>query len=96
MTNHSCLLTCIPGAGYHLAVVKEATCDVQAVTRVVQSHVTGARLESDVSAELSYILPQERKSHFSALFAELDQNKEALGIASYGASVTTMEEVFIR
>jgi ATP-binding cassette subfamily A (ABC1) protein 3 len=90
------LLTCNPGAGYHLVVVKETTCDVQAVTRTVQSHVAGACLESDVSAELSFILPQESKSHFSALFTELDQNKEVLGIASYGASVTTMEEVFIK
>jgi ATP-binding cassette, subfamily A (ABC1), member 3 len=79
-----------------LTVVKEESCNVQAVTRVVQSHVPGARVDSDVSVELSFILPQESKSHFSALFTELDQNRGALGITSYGASVTTMEEVFIK
>lgn len=30
------------------------------------------------------------------LFTELEQKREELGIASYGASVTTMEEVFLR
>uniref|UniRef100_A0A3B4B911 ABC transporter domain-containing protein n=1 Tax=Periophthalmus magnuspinnatus TaxID=409849 RepID=A0A3B4B911_9GOBI len=32
---------------------------------------------------------------FELLFAELEMNREELGIASYGASVTTMEEVFL-
>lgn len=35
-------------------------------------------------------------SRFELLFAELEMNREELGIASYGASVTTMEEVFLR
>ena len=79
-----------------MAIVKEATCNVESVTRIVQSHVPGARLESDVSAELSYVLPQESKGNFSTLFTELDRNRGTLGISSYGASVTTMEEVFIK
>lgn len=33
---------------------------------------------------------------FELLFAELEMNRDELGIASYGASVTTMEEVFLR
>jgi len=79
-----------------MAIVKQTTCNVQNVTRLVQSHVPGARLESDVSAELSFVLPQESKGSFSALFTELDRSLGALGISSYGASVTTMEEVFIK
>ena len=84
------------GVGYQMVIAKKSTCDTAVVTRVVQSHVTGARLSSDVSAELSYVLPQESKASFSHLFTELDKNKEALGILSYGASITTMDEVFIR
>ena len=84
------------GVGYQLVMAKKLTCDTATVTCVVQSHVAGARLSSDVSAELSYILPQESKASFSQLFTELDKNSEALGIVSYGASITTMDEVFIR
>jgi len=84
------------GVGYQLAIVKKPTCDSAAVTALIQSHVSGARMSSDISAELSYILPHESKAEFSRLFTELDGRKEALGIVSYGASVTTMDEVFIR
>ena len=84
------------GAGYQLAMVKKSTCRTADVTRVVQSHVAGSRLSSDVSAELSYVLPQDSKADFSRLFTELDKHLEDLGIISYGASITTMDEVFIR
>uniref|UniRef100_A0A3Q2PCC7 ATP binding cassette subfamily A member 3 n=2 Tax=Percomorphaceae TaxID=1489872 RepID=A0A3Q2PCC7_FUNHE len=40
--------------------------------------------------------PGNQLIRFELLFAELEMNKEELGIASYGASVTTMEEVFLR
>ena len=76
--------------------MKSSTCDTAGVTHLIESHVTGARLNSNVSAELSYVLPQESKAHFSRLLTVLDSQKEALGIVSCGVSVTTMDEVFIR
>ncbi len=48
------------------------------------------------SAELSYILPSEGAPQFEALFMMLEEHKTSLGIDSFGASVTTMEEVFMR
>jgi len=79
-----------------MSLVKESSCDTVAVSRVIQSHVGSARLSSDASAELSYILPQDGKASFSQLFTELDKRKSELGIVSYGVSVTTMDEVFVR
>ncbi|XP_061703260.1 phospholipid-transporting ATPase ABCA3 isoform X2 [Syngnathoides biaculeatus] len=84
------------GAGYHMVIVKEAQCNVSEITRLVHLYVPNATLESSAGAELSYILPKESTSRFELLFAELEMNREELGIASYGASVTTMEEVFLR
>uniref|UniRef100_A0AAR2JEC1 ABC transporter domain-containing protein n=1 Tax=Pygocentrus nattereri TaxID=42514 RepID=A0AAR2JEC1_PYGNA len=84
------------GAGYHMVIVKDALCNVSEITRLVQMYVPNATLESSAGAELSYILPKESTSRFELLFAELEMNREELGIASYGASVTTMEEVFLR
>ncbi|XP_066497951.1 phospholipid-transporting ATPase ABCA3 [Hoplias malabaricus] len=84
------------GAGYHMVIVKDALCNVSEITRLVQLYVPNATLESSAGAELSYILPKESTSQFELLFAELEMNREELGIASYGASVTTMEEVFLR
>ncbi|XP_072549037.1 phospholipid-transporting ATPase ABCA3 isoform X1 [Salminus brasiliensis] len=84
------------GAGYHMVIVKDALCNVSEITRLVQMYVPNATLESSAGAELSYILPKESTSRFELLFAELEMNREELGITSYGASVTTMEEVFLR
>ncbi|XP_058509003.1 phospholipid-transporting ATPase ABCA3 [Solea solea] len=84
------------GAGYHMVIVKDALCNVSEISRLVHMYVPNATLESSAGAELSYILPKESTSKFELLFAELEMNREELGIASYGASVTTMEEVFLR
>ncbi len=46
--------------------------------------------------ELSYVLPSEYAKKFEGLFTELEDNKTTLGISSYGASVTTLEEVFLK
>uniref|UniRef100_A0A672IPT5 ABC transporter domain-containing protein n=1 Tax=Salarias fasciatus TaxID=181472 RepID=A0A672IPT5_SALFA len=84
------------GAGYHMVIVKDALCNVSEISRLVHLYVPNATLESSAGAELSYILPKESTSKFELLFAELEMNRDELGIASYGASVTTMEEVFLR
>ncbi|XP_046544464.1 phospholipid-transporting ATPase ABCA3-like [Haliotis rubra] len=84
------------GAGYHLVMVKEPTCQVASVTAVVQQHVPTAVMESEINAELSYLLPDDQSANFAALFNEIEIQREALGISSFGASATTMEEVFLK
>ncbi len=91
-----CLFLSLIGAGYHLVMVKNADCDVSVVTDLVKSYVPDAQLESSISAELAYILPTDSSPRFEELFTQIETRKNQLGIASYGASVTTMEEVFIR
>ncbi|CAH1776854.1 unnamed protein product [Owenia fusiformis] len=84
------------GVGYHMVIVKDQSCDVNMVTEVVKRHVPEAEMESNISAELAYILPHESSPQFEALFTELEDNRSKLGISSFGASVTTMEEVFLK
>uniref|UniRef100_A0A4W3HEL0 ATP binding cassette subfamily A member 3 n=1 Tax=Callorhinchus milii TaxID=7868 RepID=A0A4W3HEL0_CALMI len=84
------------GAGYHMVIAKEPLCEVDGITKLVTSFVPNAVLESNIGAEISYILPKESTNRFEALFAEIEERQRELGIASYGASVTTMEEVFLR
>jgi ATP-binding cassette subfamily A (ABC1) protein 3 len=85
------------GAGYHLTIVKknEAT-DVSTITNLIQAHIPNAKLETASRTEVSYSLPNEDSSRFEALFAEIESKQEKLGIDSYGASITTMEEVFLK
>ncbi|XP_071081907.1 phospholipid-transporting ATPase ABCA3-like [Haliotis cracherodii] len=84
------------GAGYHLVMVKEPTCQVASVTAVVQQHVPTAVMESEINAELSYLLPDDQSAKFAALFTEIENKGKELGICSFGTTATTMEEVFLK
>ena len=85
------------GVGYHLVLVKSSPqVDVSAITDIVMTHVPTALVESHVGAELSYTLPSEAAAQFPALFSVLEERRAELGIDSFGASITTMEEVFLK
>ncbi|XP_007499576.1 phospholipid-transporting ATPase ABCA3-like isoform X4 [Monodelphis domestica] len=84
------------GAGYHMVIVKKPNCNPEEISELISQHIPNAILESNVGAELAFILPKESSNSFEALFTELEERQEELGIASYGASVTTMEEVFLK
>lgn len=79
-----------------MAMVKEPECDTQTITKVIQSFVPGALMESNAGAELSFVLPEESVTHFEALFTKIEKEKQELKISGYGASLTTMEEVFLK
>lgn len=81
------------GAGYHLVIVKETCCDVQRITELIRKSIPEVSVNQNVGAELTYLLPSDKSHLFQQVFEELEQNRRMLGISSYGASVTTMEEV---
>nr|XP_058142277.1 phospholipid-transporting ATPase ABCA3-like [Dasypus novemcinctus] len=92
----SIFLKQIYGAGYHIVMEREPHCDVEKISTLINNHIPNATLEKNIGAELSFILPKEHIQRFEALFNDLDKKQEELGIASFGASVTTMEEVFLK
>ncbi|KAF1787525.1 P-loop containing nucleoside triphosphate hydrolase [Phytophthora cactorum] len=78
-----------------ILVTDDAKCDDDAVTAFVSSFVRSATPEQcrkrdrvpTTSAELV---------KFATMFAEMDRQLQTLGLLSYGVSVTTLEEVFIK
>ncbi|KAK3590748.1 hypothetical protein CHS0354_030988 [Potamilus streckersoni] len=84
------------GAGYHMIIEKHPSCDVEALTQLIQTHVPMATLESQISAELSYLLPFDESPKFAKLFETVEISMEQLGVTSFGISLTTMEEVFLK
>nr|XP_060505713.1 phospholipid-transporting ATPase ABCA3-like [Panthera onca] len=84
------------GVGYHMVMVKETHCNVEEILKFIQYHIPEATLEKNVNNEISFLLPKEYTHSFEALFTDLEKRRYELGIASFGASVTTMEEVFFR
>lgn len=93
------------GVGYTLTIVKESQSKQQSdflssisqeIEKIVQKNIPAAEPLSNVGAEQSFRLPFSSSSKFADMFRDLDLNKAALGIAEYGISVTTLEEVFLR
>uniref|UniRef100_G1LAT0 ATP-binding cassette sub-family A member 3 n=1 Tax=Ailuropoda melanoleuca TaxID=9646 RepID=G1LAT0_AILME len=86
----------IYGAGYQIVMEKESHCDVEKISAIIHSHIPDATVENFTGAELSFILPKEYTQRFEALVNDLENKQKELGIANFGASITTMEEVFIK
>ena len=85
------------GVGYGLTIVKkESNVSTEKLTEVIQSHVQSAKLEGDISKEIKYILPKSEIDKFEGLFQALEKDTEALGIESFGVSLTTLEDVFLK
>ncbi|KAF8072728.1 Abca17 [Scenedesmus sp. PABB004] len=62
---------------------------------LVRAHVPAAVLLSAAGGEVALRLPKEAAGAFPALLRELEARAAALGVSSYGLSVTTLEEVFL-
>lgn len=84
------------GCGYHLVIVKDPRCNVAKITEILRSKLDDVEEEQNVGAELSYALPDNMSHLFADVFEGLENRKVELGIDSYGCSITTMEEVFMR
>ncbi|KAL3533759.1 hypothetical protein ACH5RR_007280, partial [Cinchona calisaya] len=98
------------GVGYTLTVVKTSP-SASVAADIVYHHIPSATCVSEVGTEISFKLPLSSSSSFESMFREIEHcmrrsnpNIEAsgnedgnyIGIESYGISVTTLEEVFLR
>ncbi|XP_059744072.1 phospholipid-transporting ATPase ABCA7 isoform X4 [Bos taurus] len=65
---------------------------------IVQRHVPGTRLVKDLPHELVLALPYKGAldGSFAELFHDLDQRLGELGLAGYGISDTSLEEIFLK
>ncbi|CAK4636092.1 unnamed protein product [Aphanomyces euteiches] len=85
------------GAGYNFSLVKAEHCNTSALVDFVQGHIgESTKVLSNVGTEISFQLPLDCSHLFAKMFAELDDKLDDLGVLSYGISVTTLEEVFIK
>nr|CAD7204834.1 unnamed protein product [Timema douglasi] len=84
------------GAGYYLIIVKGPNCNVSMVTELLRKYIPDLKVGQNIASELSYLLEEERLPVFEPMLRELEDRKEFLNILSYGVSLTTMEEVFMK
>ncbi|VVD02003.1 unnamed protein product, partial [Leptidea sinapis] len=84
------------GIGYKLTIVKEDGCKVQDVTKFFKTYAPDLRENTNIGSELTYIIPNEHVKQFPEMLKKLEEQKTALKISSYGLSVTSLEEVFMK
>ncbi|XP_008940765.1 PREDICTED: ATP-binding cassette sub-family A member 10-like, partial [Merops nubicus] len=83
------------GIGYHLRIHVNESCDLENVTSLVKWYIPNAIFSGQSQYELKYKLPLENINKFPDLFSGLDSCSDQ-GIISYGVSMTTLEDVFLR
>ncbi|XP_018575545.1 ATP-binding cassette sub-family A member 3-like isoform X2 [Anoplophora glabripennis] len=84
------------GAGYSLILDKSRDCEPSEVTQLLQNHIPGIEIHSNIGSELTYLLSESQSSQFEPMLKDLEEHSERLEIRSYGISLTTLEEVFMK
>ncbi|GIY96364.1 ATP-binding cassette sub-family A member 3 [Caerostris extrusa] len=84
------------GTGYHLHVVKDQKFHLDGLTSLLRKHVPEVTLGNELEKEISFNLASDTNSSFGDMFEELENQKRNFGVTSFGITVTTMEDVFLR
>ncbi|KAB0403976.1 hypothetical protein E2I00_018521 [Balaenoptera physalus] len=83
------------GIGYRLSMYIDRCCATESLSSLVKQHIPAATLLQQNDQQLVYSLPFKDMDKFSGLFAALDTHS-GLGVISYGVSMTTLEDVFLK
>lgn len=84
------------GTGYRLVCVKNDNCNTATVTNVLREFIPNIEVQEDIASELAYALPDEYVDKFEEMFERLEECQEDLHLGSFGVSLTTLEEVFLK
>jgi ATP-binding cassette, subfamily A (ABC1), member 3 len=84
------------GVGYILTLIKGTNASVHDIVSLIRNHVPEVNVATNVGAELNLRLPLTSSSVFPVLLAELDSKLQSLGVISYGVSITSIEDVFLK
>lgn len=86
------------GVGYNMTIEKldTTTFSESKFMKAVHNVIPEAKLLTNVGTEVTVELPFSSSGLFEKLFVYFDDHLSDLGIHSYGMSVTTLEEVFLK
>lgn len=85
------------GEGYNLTVVKSTTDPNTTILPYFKEHLGDLVVkQSEIQSEMTMTIPAEYATRFPQFFQEFDSSLEKLGIQSYGITISTLEEVFLK
>ncbi|GBO39439.1 hypothetical protein AVEN_217516-1, partial [Araneus ventricosus] len=82
--------------GYRLHVVKDVKFNLNVVTSLLKKYVPEAELVKELKEDISFSLSTDTGKNFGDMFEELEHRRGELGVLSFGVTITTMEDVFLK
>eukprot|EP01103_Thecamoeba_quadrilineata_P016784 TRINITY_DN5719_c0_g1_i2.p1 TRINITY_DN5719_c0_g1~~TRINITY_DN5719_c0_g1_i2.p1 ORF type:complete len:1590 (+),score=279.69 TRINITY_DN5719_c0_g1_i2:504-5273(+) len=83
------------GRNYYLHITRGTTYDPEAVEAFIHDKVRG-QVARNSAGELVFALPLSSLPLFSEFFRELEEKSSEFGILTYGLTMTSLEEVFLK
>jgi len=84
------------GTGYQLTCVKQPEFTEDGIKNLLMKYTPNFQVRSQNASEIVYNLPFESAKDFSEMFTELDNIAPKIGISSYGVTITSLEDVFLK
>jgi ATP-binding cassette subfamily A (ABC1) protein 3 len=84
------------GAGYYLIMDIAPQCQPENITNLLRKHIPHVQVQAQAGSELTYQLSESDSNKFEEMLSDLEKNINQLGVRSYGVSLTTLEEVFMK
>ena len=84
------------GAGYRLTLVKKEKEIAKGLDAFLHVYFTGVKKHSETRKEVNYVIPRDQTSNFKPFFESFDQRLDEFKVKSYGVSMATLEEVFLK
>ena len=85
------------GVGYILTLIKATPkAQVEDALNLIRKYVPEVSIATNVGAELSLRFPLGSSVVFPDMLKELDSTMQSFGITSYGISITSIEDVFLK
>ena len=81
---------------YRLFIEKQETSPNERVTSFIQKHIPNIVVERESSSEMIFGIRRNDSKQIGQLIHALDQQCANIGVESYGLSMTTIEEVFLK
>eukprot|EP00347_Sterkiella_histriomuscorum_P006793 403351411 len=84
------------GVGYNLTINKKNKDTNDEIQDYLIEKLGDIKILSQIQSEMSFQIPYTVSHKFKDFFDNFDRDLDKLGIKSYGVSVTTLEEVFLK
>lgn len=89
------------GTGYILTIVVEENIrdskqKASELKEIAERYVNGVHVGTIHGKQIELILPKEEQINFPVFFKELEECQRELGVASFGLSLNTLEQVFLK